>query len=258
MLTRSVRVVRTVFVWAVVPVLLALLVISNSYAVPVYLDETHFVDVGLSVATSITLAPGQEGFLPATIRNLGTQPIIFQAWDSSRLPHGYGFDFNLPGASLVAFSSMGFTPGLPPGAPFLIGAGHVDPLIAGSSCCFVANPDFSNLSGVTIAVGETLTFDVASMLLQPGVAPGLYQTITTSANIFFGDPIFHEFHSANFPVDVIAGPSFSSGQFQQIDLTPRCYPGKDCILVPEPTMTVLALLGAGGLGAARWISRRRR
>jgi hypothetical protein len=28
--------------------------------------------------------------------------------------------------------------------------------------------------------------------------------------------------------------------------------------VPEPTLTVLALLGGGGLGAARWISRRRR
>jgi len=66
--------------------LLAMLTFARvATAAPIFIDETRtrFYSIDLLVSSSLTLLPGEEGFLQAALRNTGTEPITFKPYDTS-------------------------------------------------------------------------------------------------------------------------------------------------------------------------------
>ncbi len=216
---------RLVLFGAVLVLGLSVCASSATGAAPIYLDpsKTRYYDFEFAVVSSVTLVPGQTGFIQAALRNTGTEPVTFQSWDGSRSRSGW--DHNAPGLTL---GHGGY--GLIGWLSIAVAKGRVDPVPFERS----GGPsNYSHLSNVTINPGETLVFDLVSvrlfpthrddLLVVPGaplggtpVVPGetgVYQTYT---QIGFGSTTWQ---SAWYAVHITAGTSFESGPLEEVALS---------------------------------------
>lgn len=236
--------------WQILSSVVAITFIATSaVASPIYLnaDHTQYFDFNFSVNSSVVLVPGQTGFVMATLENTGTEAVTFQEYDSSNPIGGYGWDFYLPGLALgggggVTRGDLGYT------TRFGYEFGQVSTVTAGTG------PSFSHLSNVTINAGDSLTFTLYSMLIDPSVSEGTSGTLESAIQMYFGSPIFAGFWSDRYIIDITAGNAYGLGSMQQVGLdnfqfSPRVP------TVPTPIGLPLFLFGLLGLGL---IGRRRK
>jgi len=208
-------------------------------------DPSLFYDLALSVQTSLTLIPGQVGFLQANIFNTGSLPIAFKDYDPANPIGGYGYDFNSPGAAIGSFGYQ-FVPG-PNG--LAVTEGHVDPLTRRPFSCCIGSPNFSNLNGVVIQPGTGLSFDLLSFAYDSNIAVGTNTNVTTAIPIAFGSPIFAGFNSGNFTIPITAGENAASGNFSPVSLTNFTF--SPAAAVPEPSTLFLVCSGLAASVAVR-------
>ncbi len=218
-------------------------------AAPIYLDatQTTYYNFEFFVTSSLTLVPGQTGFLGAQLVNTGTEAATFKPYDPTNPVGGYGWNFNDPGLA-IGNGGKGFS-GVASTGPVYITSGHVDPV----SLQTFPPPNFSNLSNVTINPGQSLSFDLYSLIFPTTVSNGQTGAFTTYNQFAFGDPVFAGWNSSNFTVNLLVGNSFESGPLQQIALanfsfTPGAPPGPS--ITPEASS--LLLLGSGLAGLMLW------
>src|SRR5262245_1262642 len=89
--------------------------------------------------------------------------------------------------------------------PIYIADGHVEPVPLQT----FPPPDFSALSNVTINPGQSLTFDLFSLILPSTVAIGQTGAFNTDLQLDFGRPIYEGWQSSRFTVNLLAGNTFA-------------------------------------------------
>ena len=215
---------------------------------PIPVDGGGFINLEFFLQTTITLVPGQTGFLQAAILNTGSVPLTFKPYDPTNPIGGFGWNFNDPGMALGDFGRVYSPSPLPNTLGFVSGRVSPVPLVTSPP------PDYSHVSLLSIAPGEMLTFERYSITLASSVSLGLVTGIETASQIAFGDPIFAGFNTDKYQISIFAGSASQSGPLQQIGLTrfsfsPAEPPGG--VRVSEPVSLLLVGMGLAGFAGAR-------
>jgi len=197
-------------------------------------------DFLFSVPRSVTLKPGETGYLYATLTNTGEQAVTFQPYDATNPIGGLGWDVSDPGLSISGFGGQSYSPGMPCGGYFHIEGGLValEPLSSESLYC-VSNfdPNFSHLSNVTLQSGESVTFEILSMLFGPDVPLGIAHTITLHGfEVGLGDPHYLLWKALDpIALSLTTGDIFSNSEFLDVPLVEFEFgPNSPPVRVEEP------------------------
>jgi hypothetical protein len=170
---------------------------ARGIAGPIFLDDaqTQFYDLKFFVSSSITLVPGQTGFVEAANTNNGNVGAGFTEYDSSNSIGGFGWNFNDLGLA-IGFQGQSFS-GFPSDQLFQVEDGKIDPLsLIGSE------PNFSYLSNVTIEPGETLEFELYSWVFDSSAPLRIAGIFSTANRFVFGSLDYAGYDSAQYSITV--------------------------------------------------------
>lgn len=221
-----------------------ILTASVAQAAPITIGAQTF-EALISVEQVTSLIPGTIGHLEATIQNIGPTAMTFQNWNAAFPPGGYGFNSTTNAWALYSGRVGTIT----------------DPRLhygTGTGTPGSPDADLSELSGVTIAPGGSLSFILWSLLLDPDVALGSTGLIDSRLELIYGGTTLYGWESSGaYDMNWTAADVASHGGSADVPLTvitPRStnpFPnGGGPIGTPEPSSL---LLGFAGLA---WVTRR--
>jgi len=194
-------------------------------------------DFTVSVSSKLNLVPGQVGFLYGTLTNTGTQAVAFQDYDPNA-SDGFGYDFSAPGLVVNGFSQA--TIFTDPCGRFNAVAGRVDPITPRPFQCYFTNekPDFSMLDNVSLAPGESITFEFQSVKLDASTPIGttfLWRLDGFAATL--GDAVGLVWENVSpHDVTIVAAASYSSENPVPVELSvsgPGSSPGENFVIEAE-------------------------
>jgi hypothetical protein len=211
---------------------------APAQATPITQPGGGTYDLLFSVESGFNAVPGAPFALTAQLQNTGTLPIRFQNWNRAQ-PGGYGFNFNAANWAIGLGSTSG---------DFYRAPGTGEPNFSQAQ----AQADFSELSGVTIAPGATLSFTLYTLLLDTSTPIGKAVDFKTNVEFTHGGGVIEGWASQLFDSGATAGTQPRDGGFLPVGLTNKDPFTPRPVGTPEPGS--MALAGVGMLFA---VSRRR-